>query len=130
MVHGYGRMRLNGRKMFLAHRISWVIHYGDIPDGLCVCHHCDNTSCVNPEHLFLGTLEDNNHDMFNKGRGFKFPEYKGEEHGRAKLTEEQVIEIKNAPHVRGMIPKLARKFSVALTTVRHIVNGDNWQHIK
>ena len=66
--HGYGRMRVKNN-LVLAHRVSWEIHKTSIPKGLCVLHHCDVPSCVNPDHLFLGTQKDNILDMFKKGRG-------------------------------------------------------------
>ncbi len=69
---GYGTFGAN-RKHFQAHRFSWQIHFGPIPDGLLVCHKCDNPSCVRPEHLFLGTALDNTRDMINKGRN-RLPE--------------------------------------------------------
>jgi len=64
---GYGAMKY-GNKIVDAHRISWLIHYGDIPPNICICHTCDNRSCVNPKHLFLGTHKDNMQDCKNKGR--------------------------------------------------------------
>jgi hypothetical protein len=65
---GYGRINV-GRRSILAHRVSYEMANGPIADGLVVCHRCDNPSCVRPDHLFLGTLGDNNADMFAKGRG-------------------------------------------------------------
>ncbi len=64
---GYGTCRILGERY--AHRASWTLANGPIPDGLVVCHKCDNPRCVNPEHMWLGTLVDNNRDMFAKGRG-------------------------------------------------------------
>lgn len=71
--NGYGYMQVYGknirpRKKIGAHRMSYIIHFGDIPKGFCICHKCDNRNCVNPNHLFLGTYNDNIQDMIKKGR--------------------------------------------------------------
>jgi hypothetical protein len=65
---GYGHLNLADGTRWLAHRLSWVIHFGDIPDKLVICHSCDNPSCVNPSHLFIGTQKDNVQDAIKKGR--------------------------------------------------------------
>ena len=92
---GYGVARFGGRgvKKILAHRLSWQLYRGEIPDGLHVLHHCDIPGCVNPNHLFLGTNLDNIKDRMKKGRpgGGNFKP--GERHWKAKLSNEQVREI-------------------------------------
>lgn len=65
---GYGRVSTGGGKQMAASRVSWILHFGPIPDGMYVCHHCDNPPCTNPAHLFLGTAQDNFDDCLKKGR--------------------------------------------------------------
>lgn len=87
---GYGYIMCGWKNPVRAHRFSWVLHNGDIPDGMFVCHKCDNPSCVRPDHLFLGTPADNVIDMVQKGRNVSCP---GPKNGVAKLTPEQVRAI-------------------------------------
>lgn len=87
---GYGRLNIE-KRMVQAHRFSWEIHYGAIPDGLQACHKCDVRCCVNPEHLFLGTQSENLQDMVAKGRDNPL---RGEEHPKTSLTEADVRSIR------------------------------------
>jgi len=120
---GYGKFSLDGKTQ-RANRVSWEIHNDSIPDGLCVLHKCDNTSCVNPDHLFLGTNKDNTQDMLAKGR-HSGPT--GELNRHAKLTEKEVLEIRRT---RTSPPiSLAAMFGISPRTVRDIVNLKTWRHI-
>ena len=92
--NGYKRFTLNG-KQTTAHRASYIIANGDIPDGMFVCHKCDNPACINPEHLFLGTHQDNMDDMKKKGRAARIC-HLGTKSPRAKFTKEQVLEIRSS----------------------------------
>ncbi len=68
LPYAHGQFNVGNHKIVLAHRFSWELHYGSIPEGLYVCHHCDNPSCVRPDHLFIGTQKDNVQDCIQKGR--------------------------------------------------------------
>jgi hypothetical protein len=87
---GYGMILVRGTRL-KTHRYSWMLHNGEIPEGMHVCHTCDNPKCVNPAHLFLGTHLDNMRDMISKGRLVALP---GEKNGRAKLTQDDIREIR------------------------------------
>lgn len=88
---GHGRFNIGNRTQVQAHRFSWEIHKGDVPEGLWVLHHCDNPPCVNPDHLFLGTCQDNHDDMIDKGR--KIVPI-GSAHPKTQLTEADVLKIR------------------------------------
>lgn len=125
--YGYGRIRrpFRGPSM-LAHRAAWEAHHArPIPDGLLVCHACDNRLCVNPRHLFLGTFADNNHDRDRKGR-----QIRGITHHKSKLTPEQVLYIRFAfSSGRATKTELARMFGITDTSVHYIIIGRNWRHL-
>lgn len=121
LAGGYGRLKVNGR-LVAAHRIAWELAYGPIPDGLCVCHRCDNRACVRPDHLFLGTNADNMQDMANKGR---HGECRGDLNGRAKLTLEQVSFVRANPDITQA--ELAGRFGVNQTTISRIRRGEGWR---
>jgi hypothetical protein len=104
-----------------AHRYSYILHKGPIPEGYYICHHCDNPGCVNPDHLFAGTPQDNMNDMVAKDR-WRW----GRKGGRQKLTKEQIIEIRNST-VSSY--KLAEVYGVSSTQIRRIRNGSRCSSI-
>lgn len=128
---GYGYFQIwsdHMWKMKLAHRVSYQLFKGPIPKGKCACHSCDNTSCVNPNHLWAGTQNDNVQDMKRKGRGPKGVDYR-----RAKLTEHDVRLMRKLyrKHSREFgTPALAKRFGVTPMTIYFVVTGTSWKHIE
>lgn len=122
---GYGNLKIGGKKgrAVASHRISWEIHRGPVPKGLCVLHRCDVKACVNPEHLFLGTQDDNMADMKRKGRA---KTKHGVENNRAKLSENDIAEIRASSELRCV---LAKRFGIARSTVSKIRVGTIWAHL-
>ena len=124
----YGRVSFRGNNKVLAHRASWILTNGDIPDGLCVLHECDNPPCVNPNHLFLGTHKDNARDRDEKGRG-ALPKIKGSKHWNAKFHESDVRVIKELLSVRCKQKAIAWLFDVGDMQISNIKHGRIWGHV-
>lgn len=119
---GYGQFGIR-EKSYHSNRFAWEVTYGNIPEGLCVCHKCDNTSCCNPSHLFLGTKKDNSDDMIRKGRRASF---QGERNGRCKVSDLQVLEIRKI-YAEGKISSatIGKMFGLGRAHVWRIVNYIN-----
>lgn len=119
---GYGSFGVGGGKTALAHRVAYEFERGPIPDGLLVRHRCDNRLCCNPAHLELGTIADNNRDAVERGRTAK-----GEQNGNAKLTAEQVREIRRLRSVeKKKIEELARLYRMHPQSIARIVKRLYW----
>lgn len=113
-------MTFEGNKHYRVSRVSWILENGPIPDNLCVLHECDNPRCVCPDHLFLGTLGDNNTDRSKKGRSAA-----GEASGQSKLTEANVAIIRKGGNRRA----LAARFDVSGSTISAILLRKTWRHV-
>jgi hypothetical protein len=115
--HGYGTRGFSGKNA-LAHRVSWVLHRGPIPDGLHVLHRCDNPACVNPDHLFLGTHADNMQDMVRKGRV---------KSGMAKLDMDKANEIRQLRKSGMTSAAVGRRYGVSDGNVRMVWENRIWR---
>jgi len=120
---GYGRLSVHNRETS-AHRYSWQVHRGPIPDGLFVCHRCDTPLCVNPAHLFLGTNAENTRDREAKGRG---PQ--GARNPFSTLTEETVRNLRRVWAERGNMAAEARRLGVNCSAVYRAARGWSWSHV-
>lgn len=151
----YGRIRIDGRR-WSTHRLSWWIHFGEIPKGLSVLHSCDNPPCCNPNHLWLGTTKDNMADMSKKGRAAKglrhgthtqpgsrryglengsytHPEKRvhtrGEKCGTSKITRQQMKQIRARYKPRKVTQRaLAKEYGISQTEVCKIIHKERWQY--
>ena len=121
--NGYARMEVRLDERELVHRIAWALIHGPIPDNMCVLHRCDVRHCVNPAHLFLGTKGENNTDRRDKGRN---DDRRVPKNPLAKLTDEQVIEIRNATLGSRALAKL---YPVSARTIRKLRSGFGWKHL-
>jgi len=129
---GYGAFKYKG-KIVGAHRFSYELHKGVIPEDMVVCHKCDNPKCVNPDHLFLGTQSDNMKDAYKKGR-LKVPEgvkFKNNHIPKSRSVDiATVVKIKNMLNKGGIKPaKIAEKLSVSRFLVYDIRRGQAYKSI-
>lgn len=121
---GYKKMIVQGKTM-LAHRVSFLLFNGSIPNGMQVCHKCDNPKCLNPKHLFLGSAMDNMQDKINKGRhrGAK----SGDMHHSSRLTAWQVSEIRKKLNNKTNQYEIAKEYGVSQSIISNIKTGKRWK---
>lgn len=122
--NGYGAFRFHGKNIH-AHRASWILKYGEIPSGLFVCHKCDNRKCVNPDHLFLGSNQDNLNDMKSKGRSGR-----GIKNAMHRYSEEVIRRVKEMKVQFFTQKKTAQETGVNKSTISMIWSGKTWRHIE
>lgn len=125
-VMGHGQIQSDRnesptRRLLMTHRVSWELHNGPIPEGLCVLHKCDVPNCIRPSHLFLGTKAQNSADMTAKAR-----QKRGRDLPQAKLTERQVRAIRKSDATQ---KALASKYGVSQSLISNIKTGKYWKHL-
>ena len=125
--NGYGRVTVKTDKGFRSkytHRVSYEIHFGEIPPGAQVCHSCDNRKCVNPAHLWAGTPQENSTDMVDKRRSNI-----GEKHWNRRLTEGDVLQIRRRRLDGEKLADIGRDYSASTTLISKVSRGDRWGHL-
>ncbi len=134
---GYGKFWVDGRTD-LAHRFSWVLHNGQVPESMFICHHCDNPSCVNPSHLFCGTPMDNRKDMVSKNRHYHGERHylkhspervSGELNFLSKLKDQDVLDMRRRHRNGETVSEISKDFDVTKANIYCIVNRVTWKHI-
>lgn len=130
--NGYGLFSVGprrGGRMWLAHRWLWEQQHGTIPAGLDLCHHCDNRRCVEIDHLFVGTRKENMQDAVRKGRTSHVTRTQGESHGMAKLTMDNVKQIRAMRSQGQTLGTMASLFEVSIAQISRIVKNQSWKEI-
>jgi len=132
---GYGKILANGKHV-RAHRLSWELHFGPVPSGMIVCHHCDNPACVRPDHLFLGTHAHNAADRNRKGRTSRGSDtapknpMRGEWHLNAVFKNADIIRIRERYAAGGISQQtIADHYGVLQSTISSIITRRTWKHI-
>lgn len=120
--NGYGIIVIN-KTVWIASRLSYYLHFGPIPDKMFICHHCDNPSCINPDHLYCGTPKKNMEDKVKRGRQHRPI---GETNGMAKLTSEQALNILNDKRDNSII---AEELNVSEACIRSVKTGARWKSV-
>lgn len=124
---GYGQFQMNDT-MYKSHRVAWELTNGPIPKGMFVCHTCDQRTCCNPSHLFLGSPKDNIMDMIAKGRK-GIPDFLGSKNPAAKLTEKDILRIRKRSQQGEKGVTLAKDYNVTPTQICAIVRHRSWKHL-
>jgi len=131
-TNGYGRIRaLRSKegKRRLVHRVYYELVIGPIPNGLFICHRCDNRLCINPDHLFLGTAGDNVRDCVAKGRLTQYDK-RGERHPQAVLTNKMVVAIRAKYIAGGVLQRqLAKEYGVKQGQISRVIRKEGWPHV-
>ncbi len=131
--YGYGQIWSNGyNRLLLAHRVSWELHHGPIPEGMSVLHHCDVPRCVNPAHLFLGHQIDNMNDMRRKKRGhdgYRVKPDNGVKNVNAKLTDADIPVIRSRRANGESLGRIAKDYRVWKQTIHQVVTRSPWKHV-